>query len=208
MDQTRNWMWERSKNYSTKPIYFNPILTSPSSSSFDSWEEFAFAKDSSGDLWGCVWPPRSYSCTFCWREFRSAQALGGHMNVHRRDRARLKLEASSPSNEEDKNFFVASSFSILPQEVSVDLNLSEMDCKRKRETCGVYEVSSNCKKLKISDDLVLGLDRKSDGEDQLQVLNSDEVLRLRTCQVEELDLELRLGDPPKVKKDCTIIMIE
>ncbi|KAI4373911.1 hypothetical protein MLD38_011970 [Melastoma candidum] len=36
------------------------------------------------------WPPRSYSCTFCKREFRSAQALGGHMNVHRRDRARLR----------------------------------------------------------------------------------------------------------------------
>ncbi|PIA36490.1 hypothetical protein AQUCO_03400409v1 [Aquilegia coerulea] len=39
---------------------------------------------------GFSWPPRSYSCTFCKREFRSAQALGGHMNVHRRDRARLR----------------------------------------------------------------------------------------------------------------------
>lgn len=38
---------------------------------------------------GTTWPPRSYTCTFCRREFRSAQALGGHMNVHRRDRARL-----------------------------------------------------------------------------------------------------------------------
>ncbi|XVE65887.1 hypothetical protein DITRI_Ditri08aG0035500 [Diplodiscus trichospermus] len=36
------------------------------------------------------WPPRSYTCSFCKREFRSAQALGGHMNVHRRDRARLR----------------------------------------------------------------------------------------------------------------------
>lgn len=44
---------------------------------------------------GISWPPpRSYSCTFCRREFRSAQALGGHMNVHRRDRARLRQ--SSP----------------------------------------------------------------------------------------------------------------
>lgn len=39
---------------------------------------------------GLSWPPRSYTCTFCNREFRSAQALGGHMNVHRRDRARLR----------------------------------------------------------------------------------------------------------------------
>ncbi|CAA7403328.1 unnamed protein product [Spirodela intermedia] len=39
---------------------------------------------------GLSWPPRSYTCSFCKREFRSAQALGGHMNVHRRDRARLR----------------------------------------------------------------------------------------------------------------------
>ncbi|KAK7373775.1 hypothetical protein VNO80_07195 [Phaseolus coccineus] len=60
------------------------------------WEEQAFAKDAAWS--GCVWPPRSYSCTFCTREFRSAQALGGHMNVHRRDRARLK-QPYSPQNE-------------------------------------------------------------------------------------------------------------
>ncbi|KAK6914053.1 hypothetical protein RJ641_021374 [Dillenia turbinata] len=41
-------------------------------------------------LCGFSWPPRSYTCSFCKREFRSAQALGGHMNVHRRDRARLR----------------------------------------------------------------------------------------------------------------------
>lgn len=52
-----------------------------------SWEELAFAED---DAAGSMWPPRSYTCNFCRREFRSAQALGGHMNVHRRDRARLK----------------------------------------------------------------------------------------------------------------------
>ncbi|XP_010524045.1 PREDICTED: transcriptional regulator SUPERMAN [Tarenaya hassleriana] len=36
------------------------------------------------------WPPRNYACSFCRREFKSAQALGGHMNVHRRDRAKLR----------------------------------------------------------------------------------------------------------------------
>ncbi|KAK7292922.1 hypothetical protein RJT34_15781 [Clitoria ternatea] len=33
---------------------------------------------------------RSYSCAFCRRGFSNAQALGGHMNIHRRDRAKLK----------------------------------------------------------------------------------------------------------------------
>ncbi|PWA74344.1 zinc finger C2H2-type/integrase DNA-binding domain-containing protein [Artemisia annua] len=54
----------------------------------DSWEVKAFAEDTR-NVMGTTWPPRSYTCTFCKREFKSAQALGGHMNVHRRDRARL-----------------------------------------------------------------------------------------------------------------------
>ncbi|KAJ4822120.1 hypothetical protein Tsubulata_002846 [Turnera subulata] len=34
---------------------------------------------------------RNYTCSYCKREFNSAQALGGHTNVHRRDRsARLR----------------------------------------------------------------------------------------------------------------------
>ena len=44
------------------------------------------------------WPPpqvrsppssSSYTCGYCKKEFRSAQGLGGHMNVHRLDRAKL-----------------------------------------------------------------------------------------------------------------------
>ncbi|KAI8014832.1 Transcriptional regulator TAC1 [Camellia lanceoleosa] len=37
---------------------------------------------------------RSYTCTFCKRGFSNAQALGGHMNIHRRDRAKLKESSS------------------------------------------------------------------------------------------------------------------
>ncbi|KAL2940574.1 putative transcriptional regulator RABBIT EARS [Bienertia sinuspersici] len=48
-----------------------------------------------------IWPPRSYSCSFCKRKFRSAQALGGHMNVHRRDRALLKQAINT--NDDHKN---------------------------------------------------------------------------------------------------------
>ncbi|RCV39799.1 hypothetical protein SETIT_8G252000v2 [Setaria italica] len=67
-----------------------------------SWEEQAFERDAAAHLGGCVWPPRSYSCTFCQREFRSAQALGGHMNVHRRDRALLRQGGSSPDAPNDQ----------------------------------------------------------------------------------------------------------
>lgn len=45
------------------------------------------------------WSVKNYACSFCKRQFRSAQALGGHMNVHRRDRARLRLLPSSLNSE-------------------------------------------------------------------------------------------------------------
>ncbi|XP_058222308.1 transcriptional regulator SUPERMAN-like [Rhododendron vialii] len=39
---------------------------------------------------GHTWPQRNYPCAFCKRQFKSAQALGGHMNIHRRERAELR----------------------------------------------------------------------------------------------------------------------
>ncbi|EOY05961.1 hypothetical protein QUC31_016520 [Theobroma cacao] len=69
-----------------------------SSSNYDNQNNFKLKDTRSSNnqgfgedyLAGFSWPPRSYTCSFCKREFRSAQALGGHMNVHRRDRARLR----------------------------------------------------------------------------------------------------------------------
>ncbi|KAI7996194.1 Zinc finger protein 10 [Camellia lanceoleosa] len=88
MEQARYWMLSKPKH----------SLSSHLQAYGDSWEEQAFAEDAAGPLGGCIWPPRSYTCSFCRREFKSAQALGGHMNVHRRDRARLK-QSPSPLNE-------------------------------------------------------------------------------------------------------------
>nr|CAD1817653.1 unnamed protein product [Ananas comosus var. bracteatus] len=103
MEQTKyNWMWAR-RQLSEGPLLGSSIQRIATPSSYhESWEEQAFEKDSIGHLGGYTWPPRSYSCSFCRREFRSAQALGGHMNVHRRDRARLKQLSSSPSSIEDQ----------------------------------------------------------------------------------------------------------
>ncbi|WOL14917.1 zinc finger protein 11-like [Canna indica] len=98
MEKTSYWMIGR-RRFTDVPFVGAPIPSLAITSSYDdSWEEQAFAKDSAGQLGGCIWPPRSYSCSFCRREFRSAQALGGHMNVHRKDRAMLK-QCSSPSVE-------------------------------------------------------------------------------------------------------------
>ncbi|KAL5073053.1 hypothetical protein RYX36_012037 [Vicia faba] len=99
MEQDQCWIQTKRKysmSSNTNIVNSSSLITIPSSSSCygDSWEEQAFAEDAAaGSLGGCIWPPRSYSCSFCRREFRSAQALGGHMNVHRKDRARLKQQS-------------------------------------------------------------------------------------------------------------------
>lgn len=41
---------------------------------------------------------RSYECTYCKRGFTNAQALGGHMNIHRKDRAKAKQHTSTSAN--------------------------------------------------------------------------------------------------------------
>ncbi|PWA84614.1 hypothetical protein CTI12_AA005600 [Artemisia annua] len=49
---------------------------------------------------GISFPQRNFMCNFCNKEYKSPQALGGHMNVHRKDRARLY---SSPPSIDDPN---------------------------------------------------------------------------------------------------------
>ncbi|XVE59311.1 hypothetical protein DITRI_Ditri05aG0035800 [Diplodiscus trichospermus] len=43
---------------------------------------------------------RSYDCTFCKRGFSNAQALGGHMNIHRRDKAKLRQPSPSETTQQ------------------------------------------------------------------------------------------------------------
>lgn len=42
-----------------------------------------------------------FECTFCKRGFSSAQALGGHMNIHRKDRGRPRTTQPPPVDQRD-----------------------------------------------------------------------------------------------------------
>ncbi|MED6187779.1 hypothetical protein PIB30_079759, partial [Stylosanthes scabra] len=43
---------------------------------------------------------RSYDCTFCKRGFTNSRALGGHMNIHRKERTNaMKAAAATPKTE-------------------------------------------------------------------------------------------------------------
>ncbi|KAJ7964559.1 putative Transcriptional regulator SUPERMAN [Quillaja saponaria] len=209
-----------------------------------SWEERAFAQDTAGR---CTWPPRSYSCSFCKREFSSAQALGGHMNVHRRDRARLKKclsphkvanihhghhqhenhclnpsvvtsTAVSPSrvsllprqeycvgvgevkNEREEGSRCSTSYSNNHVETKLSMGLSSFNSSQKipNGSCG-NEAIITCKRTKttVSPLPVFGLRPRLDDSRHL-VFQSSEILLGIKPGMEDLDLELRLGDPQKV----------
>ncbi|XP_076926818.1 uncharacterized protein LOC143590121 [Bidens hawaiensis] len=61
---------------------------------------------------------RSYECVFCRRGFTTAQALGGHMNIHRKDRAKSRPSYLSNNNmnsnkhdqDQDHSFYANSRF--------------------------------------------------------------------------------------------------
>ncbi|KAK3037431.1 hypothetical protein RJ639_031925 [Escallonia herrerae] len=277
MEEARYWMWTKRKTSLNSHVLASST-TSPS------WEEQAFAEDAAGPLGGCIWPPRSYSCSFCRREFRSAQALGGHMNVHRRDRARLKqfpnhevlhhnsdhihqyptqvfhnpnsdadrallASASSPSrvlvpistqviNCYDDNSFLPNFSSLIVQEnhkmtasisspppwsnlvadkyfhikdlkkeeknpkllqkdLSVSLNL--VVCRAHPTESGDEEESMSYKRRRTDHATTLPFIQKRRATD-IHDLSGLDVLELsKANSIEDLDLELRLGDPPKVK---------
>lgn len=60
----------------------HPVWSSSTSTASDNRSPV----DAYGQFKHC-WPSQAYHCTFCTRVFRTAQALGGHMNIHRRERA-------------------------------------------------------------------------------------------------------------------------
>ncbi|ESR48865.1 hypothetical protein CICLE_v10033532mg [Citrus x clementina] len=208
--QAQYWMWMKRQRDQILKYSFSD------SSSSSSWEEKAFAEDAAArSLGGCIWPPRSYSCSFCRREFKSAQALGGHMNVHRRDRARLKnslnksthhkcpSDHSSPSN---NVVVVASSPTLLNTRVTAALlttakeNSSssfvtinhEDDFVETNLSVGLKpdiwcDKTISCKRAKTS----AAVSKST----QPFFMSSDKF----SLQKDNLDLELRLGDPSKMK---------
>ncbi|XP_076958180.1 transcriptional regulator TAC1-like [Bidens hawaiensis] len=132
------------------------------------------ASSNNGDF---VQESRSYSCTFCKRGFSNAQALGGHMNVHRRDRARLQE---------------------LIQETLVTTNAMNMDSVDQVE---VSEANSHEHPRKKDDHgvnsdqrplLQLSLCTESLSTSDNSSIRSNKVSSLPSSP-KEVDLELRLG---------------
>ncbi|CAN1199959.1 Zinc finger protein 10 [Linum perenne] len=80
------WIWNPHNGRGQEDIHEEELL---------SWEVKAFEEDAAKLI---TWPQRSYACSSCHREFRSAQALGGHMNIHRRKRPKVNHNNPTSNN--------------------------------------------------------------------------------------------------------------
>ncbi|CAO2818809.1 unnamed protein product [Amaranthus hypochondriacus] len=59
---------------------------------------------------------RSYDCVFCQRGFTTAQALGGHMNIHRKDRATNPTPTNKPNFSPNNDTFLSNKEMLLDEE--------------------------------------------------------------------------------------------
>ncbi|CAN8298338.1 unnamed protein product [Cochlearia groenlandica] len=208
-------MMERGKCLMSMKL--KPVVTRQSSNAALFWpfgDERAFAAvEEYGGGGGCMWPPRSYSCSFCGREFKSAQALGGHMNVHRRDRARLKQQSSSSSHDQDHYHDSQKEHKVL----DVDSKVLVQETPRKQngnkreinDVCNGNVLEKSIKRFEHNKDdevktdlsLVNGFESTKKAKRDVKKLPMMLGLVLGVSKInghhEELDLELRLGaDPP------------
>ncbi|KAG0468098.1 hypothetical protein HPP92_017426 [Vanilla planifolia] len=143
---------------------------------------------------GYKWPPRFYKCSFCRREFRSAQALGGHMNVHRLDRAKLKQGLSPTSEAQDEDYQQ-------PRFESMFLN-SSLTPNLTPESLGFQLVRGTRVLTSLHESMRLELGRRiknrGSRRKRERELTSGEIVSNKRLKTEEVDLELRLGDSPRI----------
>ncbi|XP_030533860.1 transcriptional regulator TAC1-like [Rhodamnia argentea] len=153
---------------------------------------------------------RSYECTFCKRGFTNAQALGGHMNIHRKDRAKGKqAPGAAPTMRKTYDPYVIASNHIGSKSGRVPLNYDQgkdEETQRNHSQKGLQASAVNPKNYLESCQCVPSLHSLQRGDGIL--LDASLSLRVgpsnmesageveRAEKLEEVDLELRLGRDP------------
>lgn len=141
------------------------------------------------------------------------------MNVHRRDRARLKQSSMIGEEDHDDRHHINIGLPNPNPNFAVDVSLAQVALFSPPSRKVIHDVNCSATHCLWGEELKLGSKRRLDEEDEEQksnkrkkMINSllledekvqefaeEEVINLSPKIVEELDLELRLGDLPKVK---------
>ncbi|EFH52486.1 zinc finger family protein [Arabidopsis lyrata subsp. lyrata] len=122
---------------------------------------------------------RPYICEFCERGFSNAQALGGHMNIHRKDRA--KLRQANLKEEDSEEAICTTSRNRFEQElIELPFFVDTVGPRRKEED----DRSKNCS--------------GDEEEKKMRILQN-----ALSQSAEVIDLELRLGLDPYRKSTST-----
>ncbi|KAE8725917.1 Detected protein of unknown function [Hibiscus syriacus] len=141
---------------------------------------------------------RSYKCTFCKRGFTNGQALGGHMNIHRKDRAKARKQTSStvpirPMNEESMNPRYVPT---IPTHENGPVNL-QAQVSNPRIPYGYYDrdflAYARPQSFSINEELLGPNLRLRIGT---TIVDDNEMMMRGIMKEDEIDLELRLGHDP------------
>ncbi|KAL5742708.1 hypothetical protein ACOSP7_029440 [Xanthoceras sorbifolium] len=159
---------------------------------------------------------KSYTCAFCKRGFSNAQALGGHMNIHRRDRAKLRqfAEENLPTLDISTNRNPIEPLDASEERINENILRSseEKSCTPGR-SCTPYREDDEIEELQ---QLPFFAEKPSSASSDTNVSNSScteengekrNQLRQSHASRVELDLELRLGPEPESDHEQTSIAI-
>ena len=155
---------------------------------------------SNSDEQGTEEQVQAYTCTFCKKGFSNAQALGGHMNIHRKDRAKLlrqtedeRLLLSVDMVRKNPLIHPQPSADKLSQLESTD---QDKDCSLKRPLTLSGEGNTGPPGMEKLHQLSLFSEKPSQSNDQrARCYGGGHEEKIRHSQ-KELDLELRLGPEP------------
>ncbi|KAL5701988.1 hypothetical protein ACHQM5_027264 [Ranunculus cassubicifolius] len=132
---------------------------------------------------------RFYECVFCKRGFNTAQALGGHMNIHRRDKAKNKQPTTS-SKHSTEDFSRSGVLHPIPSNSQFYSPGLETQGKSDFEL-----ISKRSWDLNLFDENPLTNLSLQIGPTTRNIDDKQEE-KQKTEEDEELDLELRLGHDP------------
>ncbi|KAK8693974.1 hypothetical protein V6N13_071540 [Hibiscus sabdariffa] len=151
---------------------------------------------------------RSYECVFCKRGFTTAQALGGHMNIHRKDRAKSSRPSSVPIGRgvDDESYSsLRASYSYPPIQIYQPHYVSYQDFFPASSGWGfrpqhthhgdelLVDNSRHMNPFRVEDDWPRSLNLRTGPS---HVNDNENKKAGGSSQEDELDLELRLGQYP------------